>query len=895
MNDEDLLDSVPNTIPEDQRFFGGQDKALKTVAALPHKTFKGMVDQLLNVAIPLNMTRAEYHLMSKEERSQRKRVPYLVPCCFTKAISRRHSDFATVFNLICLDIDVDEKTGECPAAPYVNAPWTLVEQLMPFNFAVYHTASSTTKQPRIRIMVEASGLPVAKYKAAVRYVARMIGLVDVTKESFVCVQPMYLPTIFKGESEDEIHPLIIHVTDGRAVKAKDIDTVSLTHGTGESGTGKNTTGKVEEYTTGDVLDFLRPIVEDITLEHVTDALASIDPDLPYPDWLEVAAALRHQFPRDQAEAAYKVFDEWSSTGTKYASAGDTRAKWDSLRPNPVNRVPITIRTLFTKALLAGWDGNRAQERCFHSTRQWIAHQDRTATILMTQGVGRILATPMISQAGEEALLNMIVEECRKRFSMKISATALRKDLANMRLEMRDKNNKKKDVAPPWTKGLCYVAATDEFYRHATQEKFSPGALDRYYSSKLMPSDEQLKAAGQQGSIGAASRPMVKPQDYLLNSIAVPKVYDYVYDPRFPTDTFLHHANRPYVNLYTQNYPEPDRKTSRRCGEMLITHLCNLIEEEEYRQTLLDYMAYIVQFPGKKIRWAVLIQGVEGCGKTFLAEAMSAVLGNGHVRTVDNAAIGSAYNDWAYGAQLVNFEEIRVAGHNRHDVMNVLKPLITNQSININQRYRDSRQVDNTSNYMLFSNHHDALALTKGDRRYFVLKSRMQAKEQVIELGENYFVEMFNMLANSPGGLRHFLENWTISQRFDADGHAPRTKYMFEMLNDSSHEAALVIREGIEADEHPLLSPDLISLTYLRNWIEVEGQYHGKFLSQQFLSTLLREEGFIKCGRAQVDKKTHHIWCKIGSAASKSDTNKLVKERLAIYHAIDPDDWDMLEH
>ena len=875
-------------------FFGGTDRQLKTVKGLPHRSFKSLADQMFNVAIPMNLTRAEFQALPKEDRDQRKRVPYLTPACFNTTPCHRSSEYATHCNLIFLDIDPCKDTGRFLASPYVDAPWTLVEQLMPFNFAVYHTASSMPGKPRIRVVVEADSIPTQKYRSAVEYIARLIGLVEITKESFTYVQPMYLPTIFKGEAEQDIHPLIVQCLDGRAVTVSDIKAVGATHGTGEIGTQKH--GKSPNYTSGDVLDFLRPVVDEVTLEQAAEALAHIEPDIPYPEWLEIAAAMRHQFAGAKSEEAYEVFDEWSATGTKYAGQKDTRAKWDSLRPNPVNRVPITIRTLLHKAQEAGWDGNKTMEKCFHATRQWIAHVDRTATTLMTEGLGKIIATPMISQAGEEALLNMIVEECRKRFSVRVSATSLRKDLANMRLEMREKNNKKKDISPPWTKGLCYVAATDQFFRQATGERFSPVALDRYYSAKLMMTPEGTPMPSN-SDVGAAGRPAVKPQDYLLNQVQVPKVYDYVYDPRFPSDTFLHYSNRPYVNLYVQNFPEPESNNSRECGQMFLRHLRNLIEEEEYRNILMDFLAYLVQFPGKKIRWACLIQGVEGCGKTFLAEAMKAVLGTGHVRTVDNNAISSAYNDWAYGSQLITFEEIRVAGHNRHDIMNVLKPLITNEVININQRYRDSRQVDNTTNYILFTNHHDALALTKGDRRYFVLKSKLQTKEQVMDISgthNSYFTELFNMLKNKPGGLRHFLENWPISTEFEADGHAPRTKYMLEMLNDSTNEAWLLLKDFIEEGMHPLVSFDLISSTAAMELLDLSDEYRGKPMNGKMMSAILRDEGYVKMGRARVDNRTHHIWTKAGSAASKINANEEANARHKAFSEIDPTDWELLE-
>jgi hypothetical protein len=259
-------------------------------------------------------------------------------------------------------------------------------------------------------------------------------------------------------------------------------------------------------------------------------------------------------------------------------------------------------------------------------------------------------------------------------------------------------------------------------------------------------------------------------------------------------------------------------------------------------------------------------------------------------------VNSPWNDWAYGSQLIACEEIRVAGHNRHDIMNILKPLITNETVNINQRNRDSRQVDNTTNYILFTNHHDALALTKGDRRYFILKSRLQTKEQVSALGDEHFIQLFNMLANAPGGLRHFFEEWPISEEFDANGHAPRTKYLYEMLQDSGHEAQAVIQDAIESGGHPLIAKDFVSATALLQWLEMQDkfQYSGKPISIRLLGVMLREEGFVPIGRGNLSGKIHFFWAKQGTPAYTTAPGVTARERIDQHKLIDPDDWELLE-
>jgi hypothetical protein len=874
-------------------FYGGEANELGIVRALPLRTFREFVERKLLIACTLNTTRDQYSRLPRKQQQLVKRVPYVVPCCFLASPSRRVDANATTFNLICLDLDVNEKTGATPASPYFNNPAVLMEMLAPFSFAAYTTASSTPEKPKMRIMVHADNLPKSLYRKAVKFIARCIGLTEITTESFTVVQPMYLPTIFRGDDEEMTHPLLCYDLDGVPVTQEYIETAFSDGEPGETPRPHPHTQENTEDLSGNALEYLRTTVEEITLEHAQEALEHVDPDVPYPDWLEMAAALRHQFPGEQAEAAYELFDTWSMKGTKYAGSEDTRAKWDSLRPNPLNRAPVTIRTLLTKATQAGWQSSQMRDKCFSSTVRWIRDPNRTSGDLLSEGPGRILATPLVTQAEEEAMLNYVVSELRQRFGMKVTATTLRKDMKMLREKMTQASaSNKKQLIPPWAKGLCYVASCNKFFRHSTGETFDPEAIDNTYSRKLLPKEEDVMAAAANGKPIDPSKPLMRPRDYLLNRVKVPAVYDFAYDPRFPNDTFITLHSRPCVNLYVPTYPEPEINEQEHAAELFLCHMHNLIREPSYRRVLMDFLAFLVQHPGRKIRWAVLLQGVEGCGKTFLAEAMRAVLGPSHVRAVDSNAIHGQWNEWAYGAQLTTIEEIRVAGQSRHEVMNALKPLISNDVININQRHRDSRQVDNTTNYLLFTNHHDALVLSHGDRRYFVLKSGIQTKAQVMELGTDYFRNLFSMLQTHAGGLRAWFENWVIHPSFDSDGHAPRTTYMQQLLHDTAPDALLAVREAVFDNVHPLVSKDLVSSTVLQSILET--RLNARLMpSVQHLGSILREEGYVCKGRAEVRNGRHSLWVKLGSTINSQNVAEVARKRMYDWETIEPDDLELL--
>jgi len=721
----------------------------------------------------------------------------------------------------------------------------------------------------MRLLVDTQEIPIHLYSKAVRTIAALLGLPVLTKESQNVVLPMFLPTQFKDDMEEE-HPLFAHRTDARAFTVKDISE-EIPDFYKSNGATPHKNGMLDE------LDFLRAPVPEVTLAIAKEALASIDPDCSYEDWFNMAAALRHQFSPHHAEEAYELFDEWSSGGTKYASEDETRSKWNSLKPTPVGRAPITIHTLLRKAQEAGWDDSRMKEKGYHALLAWMDTAD-TVTTLLEQGVRRILRTPQISSTQEGMLLDQLRAHAKDRFAHKISLTDLRKDLAKIRDRAEaQKPSEEKKSEPKWAKGICFVATPEEFYRPLTGEKYRVKSFNMKYGRFLLPTAKSLIAAGLPVTEANLSKPLVQPADYVMNFLKVPAFFDYAYSPAQPNEMLFVYEKRKYVNTYAPTYPELDTERSGEAGAMFQRHLGNLIAEPEYRRILTDFMAYMVQFPGQKIRWAVLIQGTEGAGKTYLAEVMKAVLGRRHVKTVDGTTITSGWNEWTFGYQMVVIEEVRVQGANRYDIMNRLKPWITNEDIPINEKFRSSRDAQNITNYMLFSNHHNCLVLTPGDRRYFVVKSPLQSKAQVLALGKDYFKELFDFLNAHPGAMRAYLHNWKISEDFSPHAQAPRTSYVDEIVQDSAGDLAAVVRRLVLEGDYPLIQYDIVSAKVMMDVLELEAGM-GR-VTGQMLAHVLREEGFHQMGRYPFGEERHYLWARSGvSAVFDTATERMKKNQ-----------------
>lgn len=819
------------------------------------RSFRDVVDAF-RICPSLGITRDAFLALPKKERNEIKQVPFFVAACFKESPSKRVYEKATHCNLIFIDID-ETKDGKCPAAPFVNDPESLYTALEGFNFAAHLTASSTPEKPRMRIVVEASNIPIAKYAQAVKTIAGLLGLSNVTTESKVCVQPMFLPVVFSNSPENE-HPLIAYWFDGRPFIETDISQ-TLSNEFTESTTPVDTSS--------DALFFLRAPVPEISLSIAKEALEHVDADCSYFDWLEIAAALKHQFSPKKAEEAFELFDDWSKIGNKYVDEYDTRAKWDSLRQSPVGRIPITIRSLLRQAITQGWNDKRVKEICFSTLVRWM-EEVSTVSELIEFGVQKILATPLLTAVQEDVLIHQLCSNAKKRFVYAISATAIRRDIKRVKEQIKAQEKPADKIREPlWAKGVCFIAAANEFFRHRTGEKYKSESFNATYSRWLLPSEEHLKESGANITPATLAKPIVSPCDYALNHLKIATVYDYAYDPSQPTEVFFVNRGRKYVNTYSPTYPEHDLKNASEVGALFLNHINNLVSEPEYRRILIDFLAFMVQFPGNKIRWAVLIQSVEGAGKTFLAEVMKAVLGSEHVKTISGAAIKSGYNEWSFGHQLIVLEEVRVAGTNRHEIMNALKPLVTNDDISINEKFRNNRQVQNISNYILFSNHHDALAITPGDRRYFVIKSPLQHKAQVLSLGENYFPPLYAMLRDKAGALRAWFDLWDISTDFNANGHAPRTKYIQDLINDTATDLTAAVRRLLLEGDYPLIQFDIVSAKTILDVLHLE-EGITRATAQQ-LAQVLREEGFRQVGRHTLGTERHYLWTRNGTSEQET--------------------------
>jgi len=501
---------------------------------------------------------------------------------------------------------------------------------------------------------------------------------------------------------------------------------------------------------------------------------------------------------------------------------------------------------------AGWDNGKVARKLAQTTEEWIKEcEDRDE--LMQEGAKRIAAMPFPNGVVEEALVIAWQKRIKALSNESIDKVTLRKEIAKVRKQdKKAKQEAKGNDLPSWLRPIVYVATSDTFNHLGNGVALRPSAFDRFFAHELMPKDDTP----------ANGMPIMQPAAYALNILKITRVEETLYDPTRSEDEkfFTDEDNgRLYLNTYNHNsLPVPDPEFKDLAERLFRQLLTPLIREPDLREKLLSYLALQIRFPGRKIPWSFMIQSGPGAGKGTLSEVMQAVMGGANVKIVSPAMMSANFNEWAVGSAFAVFNEVHIPGERRDQVMNAIKPLITDPTISISLKHRDGEcRTKNFTNYIAFTNDKDAAYLSAGDRRWCMAFSPIQTRQQALTLQESGHFDQVRWLITPEGAsaLRHFLLNYTVSEDFPLNGHAPGTKYRDEVVEQSKNPLQIAIEDLIEDAEEPLVSASILHDGRLKELVcraPRDAAFLPRYLS---LMGFERESG----KRVMVDGARGHIW------------------------------------
>lgn len=364
---------------------------------------------------------------------------------------------------------------------------------------------------------------------------------------------------------------------------------------------------------------------------------------------------------------------------------------------------------------------------------------------------------------------------------------------------------------------------------------------------LKPEQFNVQYGGKQFSLSGDSR---KNTDRAFEAFTQNRVYQFpkaistCFRPNQPSGVIINDM----ANVY---FPETIVAISGDVSPFLDL-LKRMIPNEIDRLILLNWAAALVQYPGEKFQWAPVIQGVPGNGKTFIAKCLQYAVGQRYTHSPAAEDLGNQFNSYIENKLLITVEEVHLQG--KRELLDTLKPLITNDRVEVQAKGVDKRMIDNPANWFFCTNHKDAILKTKGERRYAVIFTAQQNPDDLIrdQMDGSYFPSLWNWARG--GGfahITHFLKNMELTAQFNPAlehgglaKNAPETSSLVDAITISLGRAEQEIMECVDSED----------MGFRGGWIStvrVEQLFKEKNIrmSRTKIADMLESLGYRSTGRA----------------------------------------------
>ncbi|ANV24122.1 primase-helicase family protein [Agrobacterium pusense] len=243
-------------------------------------------------------------------------------------------------------------------------------------------------------------------------------------------------------------------------------------------------------------------------------------------------------------------------------------------------------------------------------------------------------------------------------------------------------------------------------------------------------------------------------------------------------------------------------------DLFLRHLELLLPVRGDRVALIEYMAHAVKYPGYKIPWAPLIQSAEGVGKNVFKLIMRYAISSHYFYEPKAKQLndsGAKFNGWMENKLFFICDEIKT-DENR-DMVETLKPFITETQLEIEGKGSNQRMGDTPGNWMFFSNHKNAIPIHKNGRRFAVFYSAIQSEADLNarSMDKAYFDTLYNWLGGDQNGNHKIglmiVADWLLNYPIERGGvptRAPVTSSREDALIESRGWLEVLIMDAVES-------------------------------------------------------------------------------------------------
>ena len=157
-------------------------------------------------------------------------------------------------------------------------------------------------------------------------------------------------------------------------------------------------------------------------------------------------------------------------------------------------------------------------------------------------------------------------------------------------------------------------------------------------------------------------------------------------------------------------------------EFLLDHILNVwcngnIDHYNY---VLNWLAFKLQYPHKKIGVVICLRSQEGAGKGLIFRIIQKIIGKDHYASISNinSLIGD-FNGISEGRQLIDLDEAVWGGNKQLEGR--LKSIITEEEQLINKKNKEAYVIENYCDFFMTTNEEWFAPVSRNSRRYFCLE------------------------------------------------------------------------------------------------------------------------------------------------------------------------------
>lgn len=797
--------------------------------------------EVLSKRTEVECTMEELLAMTPSEQTKVKNIGGITSACF-KGNKRLAAD-VTYSEMLILDLDGAAKT-----------PYEIVSEIENFDAdaLIYSTIKHTDEKPRLRVIFPLAN-PVNRnqYRAlANALMEKMVHLGEWDKTCNEAERLMFKSTTTKGGDHFAIHiEGFTYIEPSEFVEnindiSSDMPQIS-----------------VMDAPDDDFEFMLQNMVGTLPEADMRNYLSKLNNNVKNDEWVKVGQALHEWSP----VKGLALWDEWSKGGDTYQE-GECEKRWKSFKQGGGVGVGTLVHMAKVEDVKTGMDS-------YNTLRTMIENASETEIQLT---IPKEVAKADLGELHVDSLVKITQTRLHELLGTKPAVGAVRSLFKTAK--QLNKNSLEGELVDPneiprWCKDWVYSIADSCYIRISKRSseggRFNAEAFN-LTNGKFIPftnEDETTKVnatkyVSDRGFITTVASTQYLPQRH--------EVMPYI------SSLGGNDLDARVLNTFNHDTIPPSAEAFTACGleaiERVNTHLNLLAGLNQRSQEILTYwIAHNVQFMGKKILWCPLIQSVEGVGKSWLASLMEVMLGKSNINTVTPEEIGSSFNGFARGNLVNVLNEIKISGHNRHEILNGLKSLLTDPVVSVNEKFVKPYNTLNVTNYIAFTNYVDAVPIeSKADRRWFVSFVKGSTIEEAIskvtsESKDDYLEALWRMLDECGSELRKYFLELEIPKWFMNLKQAPDSADKDLLIATESENTPFLteFREAIQKGGELITSKALCSSTLrtqVVNDVIMSGGDGDAVPKTSKLAFLLKKLGYKRhVNRLYIGGNTRTIW------------------------------------